>query len=42
MMLPKSGKAEYVDVTAAMAERGSGKTISLNVLDGMYEQELNQ
>ena len=42
MMLPKSGKAEYVDVTAAMTERGSGKTISLNVLDGMYEQELNQ
>ena len=42
MMLPKSGKAEYVDVTAAMAERGSGKTISLNVLDGMYEQESGQ
>lgn len=42
MMLPKSGKAEYVDVTAAMSERGSGKTISLNILDGMYEEEQSQ
>lgn len=39
MMLPKSGKAEYVDVTAAMSERGTGKNISLNILDGMYEEE---
>jgi Fe-S-cluster-containing dehydrogenase component len=42
MMLPKSGKAEYVDVTAAMSERGSGKTISLNILDGMYDEEQSQ
>ena len=39
MMLPKFGKAEYVDVTAAMSERSSGKTISLNILDGMYDEE---
>jgi hypothetical protein len=37
MMLPKTGRAEYVDVTAAMKEGASGKTISLNVLDSMYE-----
>src|ERR1700694_3623592 len=42
MMLPKSGKAEYVDVTAAMSERGGGKTISLNILDGMYDEEQSQ
>ncbi len=42
MMLPKSGTAEYVDVTAAMGERGTGKSISLNVLDGMYEEERSQ
>ncbi len=33
MMLPKSGTAEYLDVTAAMGDRGIGKSISLNVLD---------
>ena len=42
MMLPKSGTAEYVDVTAAMSERGIGKNISLNILDGMYEEERSQ
>jgi len=42
MMLPKSGKSEYVDVTAAMSERGTGKTISLNILDGIYEEEQSQ
>lgn len=42
MMLPKPGKSEYVDVTAAMSERGSGKTISLNILDEMYKEEQSQ
>jgi hypothetical protein len=42
MMLPKSGTAEYVDVTAAMNERVIGKNISLNILDGMYEEERSQ
>lgn len=37
MMLPRAGKAEYLDVTEAMNENVSGKTISLNILDGMYE-----
>jgi Fe-S-cluster-containing dehydrogenase component len=39
MMLPKFAKAEYLDVTAAMSEHGNGKNISLNILDGMYEEE---
>jgi hypothetical protein len=43
MMTPKHGRAEYVDVTAAMSERASGKNISLNILmDGMYDEEQNQ
>jgi Fe-S-cluster-containing dehydrogenase component len=36
MMLPRTGKAEYVDVTQAMQEGNVGKTISLNILDTMY------
>ena len=39
MMLPKSGKAEYVDVTQAMGEGALGKTISLNILDGIHSEE---
>jgi Fe-S-cluster-containing dehydrogenase component len=42
MMLPKSGKAEYLDVTSAMSEESLGKTISLNVLDSMYTDGLEQ
>jgi hypothetical protein len=42
MMLPKTGKAEYVDVTQAMGEGTLGKTISLNILDGMYNEEPSQ
>lgn len=37
MMLPKAGKAEYVDVTQAMDESGFGKSISLNIIDAMYD-----
>jgi Fe-S-cluster-containing dehydrogenase component len=37
MMLPKHGRAEYVDVTSAMSEQTIGKNITLNILmDGMY------
>jgi Fe-S-cluster-containing dehydrogenase component len=32
MMTPKHGRAEYIDVTAAMSERAIGKSISLNIL----------
>jgi Fe-S-cluster-containing dehydrogenase component len=51
MMLPLSGRAEYVDVTAAMDEKAIGKNITLNVLpntmpdillDAMYESEEEQ
>ncbi len=42
MMIPKSGRSEYIDVTAAMSERSVGKSISLNILmDGMYQEEHN-
>jgi Fe-S-cluster-containing dehydrogenase component len=37
MMLPKTGKAEYIDVTRAMDEGGFGKTMSLNIIDAMYD-----
>jgi hypothetical protein len=39
MMLPKTGKAEYVDVMSAMNESSSGKTISLNILDAIHNDE---
>jgi Fe-S-cluster-containing dehydrogenase component len=39
VMLPRTAKIEYIDVTAAMSERSSGKTMSLNILDGMYNEE---
>jgi Fe-S-cluster-containing dehydrogenase component len=43
MMLPKHGRAEYVDVTAAMSEQTIGKNITLNILmDGMYVGEDKQ
>jgi Fe-S-cluster-containing dehydrogenase component len=42
MMLPRAGKAEYVDVTQAMGEGTLGKTISLNILDDMYNEEPGQ
>jgi Fe-S-cluster-containing dehydrogenase component len=35
MMLPRTARAEYVDVTSAMDERSVGKSISMNVLDEM-------
>ena len=37
MMAPKTGGAEYVDVTAAMNEQASGKNITLNILDSVFE-----
>jgi Fe-S-cluster-containing dehydrogenase component len=37
MMLPKTGKAEYIDVTRAMDGSGFGKTMSLNIIDAMYD-----
>jgi len=42
IMLPRAVKAEYVDVTEAMSERRIGKTISLNILEGMYDEEQSQ
>jgi len=42
MMTPRSGRSEYIDVTAAMNEHSSGKQISLNVLmEGMYQEDDN-
>lgn len=35
MMLPRAGKAEYVDVTDALNETSAGKQMSLNILDAM-------
>ena len=37
MMAPRAGRAEYVDVTAAMREQAIGKSITLNILDGAFE-----
>jgi Fe-S-cluster-containing dehydrogenase component len=34
MMLPRVGQSEYIDVTAAMDEKVSGKNLRLNVLSG--------
>jgi Fe-S-cluster-containing dehydrogenase component len=40
MMVPKVGRAEYIDVTAAMNERAIGKEMSLNVLmDNLFDGE---
>ena len=41
MMLPKAGKAEYLDVTQAMGET-LGKTMSLSILDGIYDAGADQ
>jgi hypothetical protein len=37
MMTPRSGRAEYVDVTAAMGEQAFGKKITFNILEGVFE-----
>ena len=37
MMMPRVGHARYIDVTAAMNEQTSGKSITLNILDDMHE-----
>lgn len=37
MMRPRSGRAEYIDVSAAMGEQTSGKNITLNILEGMNQ-----
>jgi len=42
MMLPRTGKAEYLDVTQAMSESGLGKAISLNIMDEMYSEGPDQ
>lgn len=40
MMIPRTGVAQYIDVTAAMSEQAIGKTMSLNILsDALYEEE---
>lgn len=40
MMLPKQGQAEYLDVTAAMNEHTTGKSLSLDVLStAMYSDD---
>jgi len=38
MMVPKSGQAEYIDVTRALSEGAIDKTISLNILDGIFDE----
>ncbi len=39
MMVPKTGRAEYVDVAAALNENSSGKEISLNIMmEGLYDE----
>lgn len=35
MMLPRTGTAQYVDVTDALNEKSAGKQMSLNILDVM-------
>jgi Fe-S-cluster-containing dehydrogenase component len=40
MMLPRVGQSEYVDVTAAMNEKTSGKNLRLNVLSGGLPDKL--
>lgn len=35
MMLPRTGTAQYVDVTDALKEKSAGKQMSLNILDVM-------
>jgi Fe-S-cluster-containing dehydrogenase component len=43
MMAPKAGRAEYVDVTAAMNEGAVGKEITLNVLmNGLFGEKERQ
>ncbi|HWQ31914.1 MAG TPA: 4Fe-4S dicluster domain-containing protein [Blastocatellia bacterium] len=40
MMTPRTGQAEYINVTAAMDEQYIGKQITFNILmDGLYEGE---
>jgi Fe-S-cluster-containing dehydrogenase component len=40
MMLPKQRQAEYLDVTAAMNEHTTGKSLSLDVLStAMYSED---
>jgi Fe-S-cluster-containing dehydrogenase component len=40
MMVPRTGRAEYVDVTAAMDERSIGRDITLTVLtDAMFGED---
>ncbi|MBI3651465.1 MAG: 4Fe-4S dicluster domain-containing protein [Acidobacteria bacterium] len=40
MLLPKVGRAQYIDVTAAMDEQTTGKDISLNILmDNLFSEE---
>ena len=43
VMVPRAGRAEYIDVTAALSERAIGKEISLNVLpDDLLMNAVNQ
>ena len=37
MMMPKTGKAEYVDVTAAMNEAALGREITFNILQESHD-----
>jgi Fe-S-cluster-containing dehydrogenase component len=38
MMVPRAGRAEYVDVTSAMEDRAVGKSMSLTILDeGLFD-----
>ena len=40
MLLPKVGRAEYIDVTAAMNEQTTGKNMTLNILmDNLFIEE---
>lgn len=37
IMMPRTGRAAYIDVTAAMDERSMGKDITLTILDEMLD-----
>ena len=39
MMVPRTRRAEYVDVTAALDDQTRGRSVSLDLIDAMHEDE---
>jgi Fe-S-cluster-containing dehydrogenase component len=39
MMVPRTRRAEYVDVTAALDDKTRGRSVSLDLIDAMHEDE---